>query len=140
MFKVLRSKKGEGYIDVCVSILVIMMVLVIAMNVFSFLTLKIDMDYFAQEMVDIAALHGTTSSDELQSRYDALCDEVGFEPDVAWEADYIYDSNVQYGDPIEVKLTYQASIQGLGAVKLPVTLTTYYSGLSRNYWKQPQVE
>ena len=96
MFKVLRSKKGEGYIDVCVSILVIMMVLVIAMNVFSFLTLKIDMDYFAQEMVDIAALHGTTSSDELQSRYDALCDEVGFEPDVAWEADYIYDSKVQF--------------------------------------------
>lgn len=45
MFKKLAtSKKGEGYIDICVGVIVFVMVLVIAINIFSFVTLRIEMD------------------------------------------------------------------------------------------------
>ena len=36
--------KGEGYIDICVGILALLTVLVLFLNVYSFLTLKQDMD------------------------------------------------------------------------------------------------
>ena len=52
MREILRSKKGEGYIDAVISLIVIMLVVVLCLNVFRFLTLRMDMDYFAREMVD----------------------------------------------------------------------------------------
>ena len=36
MFRIIQNKKAEGYIDVCVGVVVFAMVLVIAINIFSF--------------------------------------------------------------------------------------------------------
>lgn len=135
MIKVLRSKKAEGYIDVAVSLIVILMVVVIALNVFSFLTLKMDMDYFAREMVDVATANGTTSCTDISDRYRQLAHEVGFSPSCSWDAVYISGTKVQYGEPIAVTITYQSELAGLGAANIPITLTAKYSGLSQRYWK-----
>ena len=49
MRKLLRNKRGENYIDTVVGVVAAMMVIVVALNIFSFLTPKQDLDYYAKE-------------------------------------------------------------------------------------------
>ena len=42
--RIMKSKSGEGYVDMCVGVVVFVMVLVIAINIFSFITMRIEMD------------------------------------------------------------------------------------------------
>jgi hypothetical protein len=64
----IMNKRGDGYIDVVISILVAMMMIVLILNIFSFMTLKQDMDYFAKEMINCASANGTTSG-KVSARY-----------------------------------------------------------------------
>jgi hypothetical protein len=133
---IINSKCGEGYIDVVVGIIVSMMILVLVLNVFSFLTIKQDMDYFAKEMIFTASAYGRTN-EETDTRYDELTADTGIEPEVTWEASYYNDSDktVQYGNTITVTLTYHTYLKGLGVFKIPIMLTAKHSGLSQKYWK-----
>lgn len=135
MVEALKNRRGEGYIDVCVSLLVIIMVVVLALNVFSFLTLKMDMDYFAREMIDAATMSGNVYSSTVVRRYNELTDEVGFAPAYSWNAAYYSGGKVQYGNTIQITLTYNTHIAGLGIGNFPITLKARYSGLSQEYWK-----
>jgi hypothetical protein len=132
----IKSKRGDGYIDVVVSVLVSMMIIVLALNVFSFLTLKQDMDYFAKEMIDSATVNGCTTGETI-TRYDELAAETGLHPSYSWTANYYNASSktVQLGDTIKVTLTYSTYVQGFGIIKIPITLTAVHSGLSQKYWK-----
>lgn len=132
----LKSNRGEGYIDVVVSVLVLMMVMVLALNVFSFLTVKQDMDYFAKEMLTCATAYGKTTG-EVDARKAELTAETGLNPTVSWQADYFNASakTVQYGDTITVTLTYNTYVRGFGVFRVPITLTAKHSGLSMKYWK-----
>jgi len=132
-----KSKRGEGYIDTVVSVMIIMMLIVLSINVFSFLTAKQDMDYFAREMVEAAAVNGNTYSTNNYIRYYELCDEVGFYPGYYWTADYIsgYYGRVQYGDTIRITVQYTRYLEGFGIFRIPITMTATYSALSQVYWK-----
>ena len=44
MKKIITSKKAEGYIDVVIGIFAMMMVVVVVLNIFQFMTLKQDLD------------------------------------------------------------------------------------------------
>lgn len=128
--------RGEGYIDVVVSVLVVMMLLVLTLNIFQFLTLKQDLDYFAKQMIASATVAGKTTA-EPDNRYQELAEQTGLKPEYSWEAEYYNDvqRTVQYGDPITIKLKYHTKLQGFGVFQIPVTLTVQQSGLSRQYWK-----
>jgi hypothetical protein len=136
LVRVIKSNRGEGYIDVVISVLVLMMVMVLALNVFSFLTVKQDMDYFAKEMIYCAATYGRTT-DEVDSRKAELTAETGLSPTVSWQTSYFNASakTVQYDDTITVTLTYNTYLKGFGVFKIPITLTAKYTGLSMKYWK-----
>ena len=131
-----KAKRGEGYIDVVISVFVLMMVIVLALNVFSFLAIKQDMDYFAKEMIFTATAFGRTTV-EVNARYAELEAETGISPVVSWQANYHAASarTVQYGDTITVTLTYQTTLKGFGAIPIPITLMAKHSGLSQMYWK-----
>ncbi len=137
MRKILRCKRGESYIDTVISFLVIIMVVVFALNVYSFLTLKSDMDYFAQEMVKAATVAGRTDSSSIQDRLDELSEELGFVPKVGWEGtDFIKGTQkVQYGHTIRVTIEYESELVGMGVLNVPITLQATYSGLSQKYQK-----
>lgn len=132
----IKSKRGDGYIDVVISVLVAMMMIVLALNVFSFLTLKQDMDYFAKEMINCASANGTTTG-RVNTRYNELVTETGIAPTVTWNTNYYNASQrtVQLGDTIQVTLTLRANVRGLGVINIPVTLTAKHSGISQKYWK-----
>ena len=91
------NKRGEGYIDTVVEVLVSMILIVLALNVFQFLTLKQDLDHFAKEMITAATVSGRA---EAADRYQELAEETGLRPDCSWSADY-FDAvkhRVQLGD------------------------------------------
>lgn len=136
MRKILKRKNGEGYIDTVIGVMVSMMVIVLALNVFSFLTLKQDLDYFAREMVEAASANGSTTG-ETNARYYELADETGLYPYYSWTASYynaVYQ-RVQLGDSIKITLTYSTYVRGLGIFKIPITLTSTHSSISEKYWK-----
>lgn len=135
--KELLNYRAEGYIDTVVCVIAAMMVIVLALNVFSFLTMKQDMDYFAKEMIDTATIYGRTSG-EVHQRYQELCTELGFRPTVSFSGTEYYNSatgTVQLGDTIMVRITYRTYVRGLGVFRVPITLYARHSGLSQKYWK-----
>ena len=137
MKKLLTNTRAEGYIDTVVCVMAAMMVIVLALNVFSFLTLKQDMDYFAKEIIDTATIYGRTSS-EVTQRYRELCTELGFRPQLSFSGTEYFNSStgkVQLGDTIMVRVTYRTYVRGLGVFRIPVTLYARHSGLSQKYWK-----
>ena len=137
MIKILKNKRGENYIDTVVGVIAAMMVIVVALNIFSFLTLKQDLDYYAKEMVEVCCSYGKTC-DEVQDRDEELARELGFNPDLSFAGTEYFNvtkGTVQYGEVIVVTVTYQTYVRGLGVFKIPITLTAVHSGLSRKYWK-----
>lgn len=135
--KRLLNHRAEGYIDTVVCVMAAMMVIVLALNVFSFLTLKQDMEYFAKEIIDTATIYGRTST-EVTARYNELCTELGFRPTMDFSGTQYYNSStgkVQLGDTIMIRITYRTYIKGMGAFRIPVTLVARHSGLSQKYWK-----
>ena len=137
MKKLLKNNCAEGEIETVVCVMAAMMVIVLALNVFSFLTMKQEMDYFARKMIDTATIYGRTSG-EVYQRYQELCAELGFRPTVSFSGTQYYNSStgkVQLGDTITVRITYRTYIKGMGVFRIPVTLVARHSGLSQKYWK-----
>lgn len=136
MLKKLKNKRGEGYIDMCVGVIVFVMVLVIAINIFSFITLRIELDQVADELIEAATYSGEFRSDF--NKADNAMMEDYFNYDLDWGADKFFNTalgRVQLGDRMWVEVSYDTYIKGLGVFKIPVTVTVKKSGLSERYWK-----
>ena len=136
MLKAIRNKKAEGYIDICVGVVVFAIVLVIAINIFSFITLKVEMDQIAEELIEAATYSGS-----FDTRFDQCCadmqdDYFGF--NVNYGADSYFSSTyerVQLGERMWVTVSVRTYVRGLGVFKIPVTVSVTRSGLSEKYWK-----
>ena len=125
------------FIDVAVMILCSMMIIVLALNTFSFFAIKQDLDHYAKEMIRTATVEGRTTGTPITNRQTQLRNETGLNPTVVWTATYFNNTQrtVQLGDTITVTLTYQTRFQGFGIFSVPVTLTARHSGLSQRYYK-----
>lgn len=136
MIKTLKNKKAEGYIDVAIAVLVTALALILAVSIWSMVTRKQDMNYMCSELLDVATVTGKVG-DEVRVRYEELCIESGFRPDVDFSATY-FDSatgTVQLGDSITCTLSYEMTLPGFGDFSLPFRVSVTKSGLSRVYWK-----
>lgn len=132
----LLNKRGEGYIDIVVTVLVIAFVLVFAISIFSVVTAKQDLKYMCSELIDCASVNGGITT-EVDQRFRELCAETGITPTVQFSAIF-YDSasgKVQLGDTITCTLTYNATLPGFGNFIFPLQVGATESGLSRVYWK-----
>lgn len=133
----LKNRRGDGYIDVVVAVLVSMMLLLLTLNIFSFYTLHQDLDYYAKEMVEAACAEGRTNG-EVSTRAAELSEELGITPAYSWSAQYMNPTSarrVQLGDTIAITVRYTTYVRGVGMFKIPVTVTVTHSGLSEKYWK-----
>ena len=134
--KILHSKKGEGYVDMCVGVVVFVMILVIAINIFSFITLRIEMDQIADELIEAATYTGCFDDDFWHADSDMLHQYYYY--DIDYGADRYFNSTfrrVQLGERMWVEISKHTYIKGLGVFKIPVTVTVRKSGLSERYWK-----
>lgn len=131
MLKILRSNKGEGYIDVAILILCVMLVIALAVKVFPVYILKQQIDSFATELVREAEIAGRVGT-ETTNRETLLKDKMGINPTVSWSK----SGRIQLNEEITVTITYETNI-GLfaGFGSFPVTLRADATGKSEVYWK-----
>ena len=134
MKKHILSKKGEGYIDICIAVVVFVILTVIALNLFNLVSVRTDMEEIASELIETATFTGEFGDEvaqqkaELTTRY--------FDFDTEYGADEYYSGNkVQLGDKMWLTVTVNTEVKGAGIFKIPVTLKVKKSGISEKYRK-----
>lgn len=133
--RILKTKKGEGYVDICIATLIFAMLTVIALNIFSFIILKADMDQIADELI-VMATHTGEFGEDFYTRDSQLLNEY-FVYNINYGADKYFSSNgsVQLGGKMWVEISVDTEVKGLGVFKIPITLSVRRSGISEVYWK-----
>ena len=133
--KIFSSKKGEGYVDICIATVIFVMLTVIALNIFSFIILKNDMDQIADELIVAATQSGRFGEDFTD--VDMYMLDNYFYYDINYGADEYFtaDDKVQLGDRMWVEISIDTTVKGLGIFEIPVTLKVKRSGISEAYWR-----
>ena len=128
---ILKSRRAEGYIDVCVLVLCAMLVIALAVRVFPVYIQKQQVDTFAVELIREAEIAGRVGS-ETSRREQALREKTGLQPTVSWSK----TGKIQLNEEVMVTVTYGANIglfSGFGS--FPITLRSDAVGKSEVYWK-----
>lgn len=129
--KILKSRRGEGYIDVCVLVLCAMLVIALAVKVFPVYIAKQQIDTFTTELIREAEIAGRVGS-ETNRREQALREQTGLDPDISWSR----SGRIQLNQEVTVTVTYQTNIGLFGGFgSFPITLRSDASGKSEVYWK-----
>lgn len=131
MLKILKSKSGEGYIDIVILVLCSMLVIALAVKVFPVYIAKQQLDTFATELIREAEIAGQVGA-ETNQREQLLREKTGLNPSVSWSN----RGRIQLNEEIAVTVTCQKNI-GLFANfgSFPITLRAYAAGRSVRYWK-----
>ena len=128
---ILKSQRGEGYVDVIVLVLCAVMVLALAMRVLPVFIQKQQLDTFATELVREAEVSGRVGS-ETDRRAAILSEQTGLDPDIEWSD----GGRIQLNDDITVILTLETNIGLFGEfASFPITLRSQATGKSEVYWK-----
>ena len=129
--RVLRSRRGEGYIDVCVLVICAMLVIALAVKIMPVYIAKQQLDTYAVELVREAEIAGRVGT-ETTRRAAALTDSTGLDPDIRWST----TGRIQLNDEVTVTLTLETDIGLFGGLgSFPITLTAEATGKSEVYWK-----
>ncbi len=135
MKKIICSKRGEMYIEVVITLILLTAFLVMSISVFQAISLKNTVDRMADELLETAAYTGGFGEEfdnkvtELQNKH--------FYFEVSYSAEAWFNQaleRVQLGDTLYVSLTFDTNIAGFGSV-VPLELTVHRSGASEKYWK-----
>ena len=133
MFKnILKSKRGDGYIDVAIGILCLLLVVAFAISFLPVFTTKQQLDTFALEIVREAEIKGSTSVD---SRIADLREQTGLDPSIRWDCDYYSGKKVQLNGDIEVRLTDTVDIGFFVFGSFPIDIQAKATGKSEVYYK-----
>ena len=129
--RILRSRRGEGYIDVCVLVLCAMLVIALAVQVLPAFIAKQQLDTFATELVREAEIAGRIGP-ETDRREQALREQTGLDPEIEWSD----TGRIQLNEEVTVTLTHEIDL-GLfaGFGSFPSTLRADATGKAEVYWK-----
>lgn len=131
MLKLLRSRRGEGYIDVAVLILCAMLVIALAVRVFPVFIAKQQLDTFATELCREAEIAGRVGSETTQ-REQLLREKLGINPSISWSR----TGKIQLNEEVTVTVTLQTNIGLFGGFgSFPITLRAAATGKSEVYHK-----
>lgn len=130
--RILKSKRGEGYMDVAIGILCLLLVVAFAVQLFPVFTSKQQLDIFAAEIVREAEIKGSTSVD---SRIADMREQTGIDPTIRWDCDYYSGKKVQLNGDIEVLLTDTVDIGFFIFGPFPIDIQAKATGKSEVYYK-----
>lgn len=131
MLKLIKSRRGEGYIDVAVLVLCVMLVIALAVSVLPVYVTKNKLDTYAAELCREAEIAGRVGS-ETTMRAQVLSERMGIEPDVSWSK----SGSIQLNQEFTVTVTLQTDLGLFGGFgSFPVTLQAKASGKSEVYHK-----
>ena len=133
MMKKLFNSKGETYIDVAITVMIVAFVLVFSVNMVSLVALNQNVKTMADQIVDYATVQGTTDIGEYINDLKA---KTGIDFSYSFSGTtYFSGQKVQLGDVIQCELTYRISMLGFGEVVFPIMINASSSGISQVYWK-----
>ena len=131
MKKILKSKRGEGYIDVCVLVLCAVLVIALAVRVLPVFIAKNQLDTYATELCREAEISGRVGS-ETSRRAAVLTEQTGLNPRISWSK----TGSIQLNEEITVTLTLDMNIGLFGGFgSFPISLRSEASGKSEVYHK-----
>ena len=128
--RALKNRRGEGYIDICLLVLVAMLVLALCLKVLPVFVAKQQLDTFAAELVREAEITGRVGS-ETTSRAQVLSERLEIDPDIRWSR----TGRIQLNEEVTVTLTMDVDIGFGGLGSFPIELMAQASGRSEVYWK-----
>jgi len=126
----LKSKKGEGYIDVVVLTIVSMLVLCTMIAVAPVFITKLSLDNYANELAREAEIAGRVGVETTQ-RLGRLNETKGLNPDVSWDR----TGQIQIGQDVSVTVTTVVDIGFFTFGNIPITLRSTATGTSEVLWK-----
>lgn len=127
----LKCRRGEGYVDVIVRVLCMMLVLSLCMRVLPVFIKKQQLDLYATELVREAEISGRVGT-ETSRRAAVLTEKTGLSPTITWSS----RGKIQLNREVTVTLTLNTNIGLFGAFgSYPVTLRARATGKSEVYWK-----
>lgn len=131
MLKRLRSRRGEGYIDVAVLVLCAMLVIAFAVKLFPVYMEKNKLDSFATELCREAEISGRVGT-ETDARARELEAQTGLHPSISWSR----TGNIPLDQEVTVTISAQVNIGLFGGFgSFPINLTGQATGKSEIYWK-----
>lgn len=130
---ILKSKRADSYIDVCVAVFCIMLLLAFIVNFFPVFMAKYKLDVFASEIVREAEIKGST---DISERIKELRKETGLNPAIVWECNYYKGNKIQLDNNINVTLTDTVDIGFFIFKSFPIELQARASGKSEIYYKE----
>ena len=131
MLKLLKNKRGEGYIDVAVLVLCVMLVIAMAVSVLPVFVTKNKLDTYATELCREAEIAGRVGS-ETTLRAQVLTEKTGLNPSISWSK----TGKIQINEEFTVTFATQVDLGLFGGFgSFPITLRAEASGKSEVYWK-----
>jgi hypothetical protein len=131
VLKRLRSRRGEGYIDIAVLVLCAMLVIAFAVKLFPVYIEKNQLDSFATELCREAEISGRIGT-ETDARARELEEQTGLHPSVDWSR----TGKIPLDQEFTVTVSAQANIGLFGGLgSFPINLEGKANGKSEIYWK-----
>ena len=130
MLKVLKSNRGNVIIGASGMLLLTVMILALALNVFPAFIAKQQLDTYASELCRTAELAGEVGT-ETSEKEQSLSEQTGLHPDVTWSK----TGKIQLDEKITLKCTIVKDIGFANFGSFPVTLKAIQEGRSEVYWK-----
>lgn len=131
LIQTLRSKRGEGYVDVAVILLVVMLCIGLAIQVFPVFIVQQKLNTFANELVREAAIAGRVGA-ETSQRTHQLEQQTGLTPNITWDR----TGNIPINQEVSVNLQTSMNIGLFGGFgSFPIQLSASAKGKSEVYWK-----
>lgn len=130
--KLIKSKRGEGYVDIVVGIFCLLLVIALAVSFLPVFTAKQQLDLFAAEIVRQAEITGGT---EVTGRVATMKAQTGLDPEIVWEGDYFRGNRVQLDGNISVTLTTTVDVSFFFFGPFRIEIRARASGKSEVYYK-----
>lgn len=126
----LRSRRGEGYVDVAVIVLAAMLCIGLAIKVFPVFMDQQKLNTFASELAREAEIAGRVGPETTQ-RANELQQQTGLLPTIIWSK----TGPIQINEEVTVTLRTTVSIGFGGFGSFPIELSASAKGKSEVFWK-----
>ncbi len=131
LLKRLRSTRGEGYIDVAVAFMVIMITLVAVIKITPVFITKMTLNNYANELCREAEIAGRIGT-ETEARLERLNES---NPDLTPTVIWSKTGKVQIGNTFTVTVSTDYDFSFFVFKNRPVTLSSTAEGTSEVFWK-----
>lgn len=129
------KRRGDIYIGVLVAVIVLLMLLSLILHLIPLFQLRSKMDLLAQEVLRAAELSGDTQSTDVLRRIKQMKREVGIDPEIRWEANFVSGTRVQLGEPLTIVVTDRVALKVFIFEIPPIPVSVRATGQSEAYWK-----